>query len=518
MANTDWEEAPAGSGSWWETAKKVGQTADDTVRAAANAITFGMADRLAGYAGGEGTDAEVKKSEAARERSPVASVAGDVAGSVALPGFGAARLAARGGGTLAARAGAYGLTCAGTGALQGAGNTYTGELPDYVKNAAIGGALGGTLGAAGGAIFGRGPATPRAQAPTQNELFNAKQAGYGALGRSGARYEQTALAQRGDDIERQLLADRFHWRDSPGTWRAVNEARGQAAPGQLNTGYGGVVDPANIDFIVKGLNRIPKTEATQVDRESARVVKRALNDFIENPPAGAVLPGTEREAARAATLAANARGDYGAYKRVQAFDELANNAANTTGATHSGLNLQNELRKGARTFIKEKGGESPASKAGFIPAEREALRDFVRGNPTTNALRYTSNALGGGGGAVGIGASALGYGGLAGASGLARGQDPETAAAMSATTSVAAPIAGLLLRRAGNRRADAEIQALRDVIARRSPMFNYRQTMQPGTVPGAGSPRAAKGVRDAVALEILKQRGQQTPSGEDEWQ
>src|SRR6187399_507886 len=65
---------PAGaSGGWGETLGRWGQTADDAVRAAANAVTFGMADRLAGLTGG-GTDAQVKLSEEARKRSPYASI------------------------------------------------------------------------------------------------------------------------------------------------------------------------------------------------------------------------------------------------------------------------------------------------------------------------------------------------------------------------------------------------------------------------------------------------------------
>src|SRR5262245_60577946 len=151
MAASDWvgaSDEPAAAPppkTWGDTAWGAVQTADDAVRAAANALTFGMADRFAGYMGGEGTDAEVKKSEAARERSPVASVVGDVGGSLLIPGFGAEALAARATpyvGNLAARAGAYGLTGAATGAAQGAGNTYTGNLPDYVQNALVGGAFG----------------------------------------------------------------------------------------------------------------------------------------------------------------------------------------------------------------------------------------------------------------------------------------------------------------------------------------------------------------------------------------
>jgi hypothetical protein len=496
MAADDWtpvDEKEAAGGGWLDTANDFG-------RAVSNAATFGMANRLKGYISGTGTDEQARLSEEARQRSPYASIAGDVYGSFAIPSLGAGGLAARMGGGALARGGAYGATGAVTGAAQGAGNTYTGNPTDYLANAGIGAAIGAPLGAVGGAAFGRGPAVTRAETPTQAELWAAKNTGYGALGRSGARYEQSALRDVANEAEQRLLADRFHWRDSPGTWRGIEEARGGGAPGQLNTGLGAPVDPGNIDFIVKGLNKIPKTEATLTDRESARILKRTLNDFIENPPPGAVLPGTEQAASQASTLARNASGDYGAYKRVQAVDELINNAQNTAGATHSGLNLQNELRKGVRTFIKEKGGESVASKAGFIPAETEAMTLFSRGTLPTNALRYTSAALGGGGG-IGAPIAAAAYGTGGGVAGQYFKDDPATAGAVG----LMAPVLGTGLRMLGNRRANNEIAAMRDMIARRSPLYDYRTSMS-GMQPGAGSPQTAKALRDTLALALLKQQ------------
>ena len=174
VASDEWEPVGEADGDGWlGTAKNVLQTTDDAVRAAANAVTFGGADRLAGAMGGltsgkgygAGVDEEVALSEAARKRSPYASIAGDVTGAVALPGFGAARLAARYGGGALARALAYGGTGAATGAAQGAGTTYTGNPEDYLKNAVLGGAIGAPLGAAGGAIFGRRPAVSAARTP-----------------------------------------------------------------------------------------------------------------------------------------------------------------------------------------------------------------------------------------------------------------------------------------------------------------------------------------------------------------
>jgi hypothetical protein len=484
-------------------------TANDFGRAVTNAATFGMGNRAKAYieylkgnapSYTEGVDAQAKASEVARERSPYASIAGDVYGSLAIPGFGAEAAAARLGGGALARAGVYGGTGALTGAAQGAGSTYTGEAADYGKNALIGGALGSVLGGVGGAAFGRGPDVSRARVPSQDELWAAKNTGYGALGRSGARYEQQPLRDVANQAEQDLLADRFHWRDSPGTWRGIDEARVGGAPGQLNTGLGAPVSPADIDFVVKGLNKIPRSAERATDRESATILKRRLNDFIENPPPGAVLPGTEPAARQASTLARNARGDYAGYKRVQAIDELAANAANTAGATHSGLGLQAELRKGVRTFVKEKEGISPASKQGFNRDEIAALVNYTRPAGITNAMRMASNTLGGGGGIAGpVASAAFGAGG--GAAGQYFKDDPGTGAAIGA----AAPVLGMALRTIGNRRADRELAGLRDMIAQRTPLYDYRRSMS-GMQPGAGSPATAKTARDAIATALIKQQ------------
>ena len=521
MAAEDWEEVAPSGGSWWDTARNVGQTADDFVRAAANAVTFGMADRFAGAmegaATGKGYDKalqeEVAKSEAARSRSPYASLAGDVSGALALPGFGAEALAARYGSGLGARALGYGVTGAATGAAQGAGGTYTGNLSDYATNALIGGALGGTLGAGGGAAFGARPSVSRAATPTSPQLHDIAQANYRTLAQSGAAYEPQAFYKAADDLERKLLTERYHWRDSPATWRALEEMRGGGAPGQLNTGFDAIIDPASIDFIRKGINRIPKTEATATDRSSAEIVRRALDDFITNPPKGAVLPGTEREAERAAQRAMEARGNWAAYKRTEALDDLISNAQNTAGATYSGLNLQNELRKGIRSFVRQKGGESQASKAGFTDPEVAAFTQYTRGTTPTNLLRYASNAMGGGGGSVGIAGGIVGGGALGGAYGKYFHDDPE---AGTAALGLLTPVVGAGLRMIGNRRANTEINQLRDLIAQRSPAYDYRKLFA-GTRPGPGSaPRTAKATRDAIALEILKKRAQ--PSAQSDWQ
>src|SRR4051812_12555542 len=172
------------------------ETANDFGRAVSNAATFGMANRLKGLISGTGTDEQARLSEVARERSPYASVAGDVYGSLAIPGFGAEAAAARLGGGLLARGAAYGGTGALTGALQGAGNTYTGNPSDYLENAGVGAAIGAPLGAVGGAVFGARPRVSAAETPSAARLATERTGAYDHLEQLPARYQRPAFAQR----------------------------------------------------------------------------------------------------------------------------------------------------------------------------------------------------------------------------------------------------------------------------------------------------------------------------------
>ncbi len=163
-----WESAPvvkpsSGGEDWWQSAPlvksdKMGHTladqADAFVRGAANAVTFGFADRLAAAAGAatgiggkrgdyEGNLAAQRAFDKANlEEHPVASIGGALAGGAALP-IGAAAQAATLPGRMATGIGVGGAqgAIAGIGASPDLMNT-----PEVGKNAAIGAATGAALG------------------------------------------------------------------------------------------------------------------------------------------------------------------------------------------------------------------------------------------------------------------------------------------------------------------------------------------------------------------------------------
>jgi hypothetical protein len=468
-------------------------------------MTFGMADRFAGYMGGEGTDAEVKKSETARERSPGASTVGDVAGSFAIPGLGAEALAARLGGGALARGAAYGGTGAITGAAQGAGNTYTGNPSDYLRNAGIGGGVGLVTGAVGGSAFGQRPSLPPAAATIPEQRATTDMA-YTALRANPVRYGAEHLAQRADDLERNFSTnprERAIPRFSPTSFDAIEEMRAPAAAAATRPSFAGpaTVGPGDVEFTRSLLNTIPQTKENGRDLIAARIVKRGLDDFIENPPPGAILPGqANADAAKLAAIQGRlARESHAGAERSQISANLTKRAESRADRNNSGLNLEAELRKeyGRFTTPSVRSGRTPASNAGFNPDEIAAMERFHQGvdTPLRNKIRYLANIGGGGGG---LGALAAGGVGI-GAAGTYASDDPRWYGA------VGLPVAGLALRGAGNRIAKQNINALDQMIRMRNPTSQYLQMTQP-RIPGGGSATNAKLARDLIALELAKRQ------------
>lgn len=124
------------------------KAADDLVRLAANGMTFGFADKIAGYFGGEGTEAERARTEDARARAGGAGIAAELGGAIATPaGLAKAGVTAT---RLPGMIGRYGGLAA-DGAAMGVADAL-GNDRDIATNAATGAALG----AAGQAAVGLG--------------------------------------------------------------------------------------------------------------------------------------------------------------------------------------------------------------------------------------------------------------------------------------------------------------------------------------------------------------------------
>ena len=470
------------------------QTADDLVRAAANAASFGMADRLAGAMPGTSTAEQVKLSAEARKRSPYATIAGDVAGTAAIPSLGGGTVAARLGSGALARALGYGTEGAAIGAAQGAGQTYTGKPEDYAAAAGKGAAMGGVLGVAGGAAFAPRAPVSSAAVPTLDELGRATDIAYGALRANPTPYSASHLRGAADQLEQRLLNEGFVRDYSPAAFQAVDRMR--ASAGVPNA----IATPADIELIRRGLNRIPKTPEAATDRAGAQIVKGALDDFLTNPPAGAVPPGAQAAAAQAGQTAQTARGLAAGEFRAQKMADIQEAATNAAAAANSGLNRENVIRQHVKNFINPNTGGRQRL-AGYSPEEEAALESIVRRGPAANTARTVGNMLGGGGG-IGTPVVALATGTAGGAAGQYFKDDPAAGAVVGGVL----PFVGMGLRGASNRSAANTIRAADELIRQRNPLYEARAAVAP-MVPGPSplSGPTTKRLRDAITLELMKQ-------------
>jgi hypothetical protein len=441
------------------------QSTDDAVRAAANAATLNYADRVAGaLTPGSSAAEQARLSREARVRSPLASIGGDVAGAAMLPGIGGRTLAARLGGDFAARAAGHGAEGAVYGALSGGDS----------ESAAMGGLLGmGT----GGFLGASGRMQSAAKRPAGAELQKELDANYVTLRANAGRYEPQALFDASFPPAARIQAERYRPEDIPYTTRGIEEMRG--APSVFPLGHA-PVSPADIDLIRRGVNQAPPG----ADRAAGRHIRTALDEFLANPPPGAVMPGTEAAAAEASALAKSAVGNTAGQKRVQAVEDLIANAE-TRGGT---FNVGDRLRGNAASFTRRTKGQSPASKAGLNPEEIASFENFAK---SPGLLGYAGS---------GIGMAGLGAAGLAGGGGYGYyAQDP----AGGIATGLAAQAVGPALRMAAGRGARKDIGALRDLVSERTPLFRQRAANAP-MVPPPG--RGSDIMRNLMTQEILKQQ------------
>lgn len=180
-------------------------TLDDIVRMVANGATFGLADKFAGgmdYLTGQapsytaGVTAQRAATEDVRKRNPVAAPVAELGGGV-LTGAGLMRggltLAGRAGPNLLPRTAAYGAEGAAYGAAQGAGNTFSSDVADYVSNAKEGALFGGAVGAGLPVLGSVGSAAYRAGAPFVGGRVDDAGRGASALLRGAALADEQGL-------------------------------------------------------------------------------------------------------------------------------------------------------------------------------------------------------------------------------------------------------------------------------------------------------------------------------------
>lgn len=387
------------------------QAADDTARLLASGLTFGYVDKLAGYLGGEGTEAERERTQQARDRAGAAGTAAEIAGAVAVP------MAAAGEGvTLAGRLGTGGMTGAkgllarsalmgaegaGYGALTAAGNDQ--DISEGAGYGAVGGALGNVAGEAISAGVGKvaGLFNKKPTIPELDELRVLKDAAYKQAEQAGV-----VFTPQGVDRLRKEISDEFAKRG----FLAANEPGAAAVWGEIDKLTGQNVTMEGLDSIRKmaGNAFIPGNKSNNA---LTSVVSEKIDDLLANPGANDILMGDPATGAAAYRQARDYASRLIKAEKVNKAVEAADLRAASTG---SGGNVDNATRQNLRRILEKE--------RGLKPDERAALETIVRGTPTQNALRLAGKlspsgnglmaALGVGGAMVNPAIGALSLGGM----------------------------------------------------------------------------------------------------------
>jgi hypothetical protein len=446
------EPAPvASSVSYGDQMRKVGGLVDDGVRLAANGMTFGMADRLAGAGDAltgqapsysAGVDAQHARTQALRDAAPVASGVTEAVGGLAT-GAGLIRngvtLAGRVGSGIIPRVLGFGAEGGLYGAASGAGNTYTEKPSDYFANASSGGqtglmiggvmpVLGATAGAlvrGGSAVVGRNvDGVGRAGSAAMRMAAQADEAGLRALPSMGpeamlpdAGPSMLGLAQgaaTGNGPGKSALVNALRERDA-GTGRrlasAVDEAIGPAPiPSQVEAGLAASRDITAEGYapVMRGARAVDTTTVAEAletaavrlrgpEQRAVRDVRRMLD--VEGVP-GQLDPDPQTLMATRQAIDGLLEGETNtkvvrqlSVARQQVDDVLARAApgVKAVDARYAELARQSEgLQRGGQIFDAGKTAIRPAELADEIAARALPQGEMV--GPSAVPLRMRQGA------------------------------------------------------------------------------------------------------------------------------
>jgi len=354
------------------------QTVDDGVRAVANGLTFGMADRFSGFMSGDGTQAERDRSAAARERSPITSTLGEIAGSA----VGLGKLA--GAGATASRfipAAATGvgraLGVGAAGAVDGiAANElmnlgYGREFGENIGMSAIAGAAAPAVAGAitAGASKALGAFNPKPATMSVDDLKAAASAAYKQADDAGIVFSPQASTRLRDTVQADMADFGFDPVLQPGA----------------NAAFKRLEEYAGQNVTMKGLDTARKIAGNAFDaskpsnNELARRISGRIDDAIANPQAGDVIMG---DAVKGAAAIKSARELTARQKKLEKVAQLLERAEVQAGSTGSGGNIENATRQQIKRIITD-----PKFKRGFTADELAQVKKVALGTTTQNALR-----------------------------------------------------------------------------------------------------------------------------------
>jgi hypothetical protein len=227
------------------------------------------------------------------------------------------------------------------------------------------------LSVAGGMAGGR-MATPRAVPVTREQLISQAGKDYRRAEQAGVQFDTAAIADLSQSIRRSLSQPniQFHPRLHPRINVVLDDIDEAITNAQTN---GVPVSFSQLEL----LRRVARTAGKSLDKDERRLASgiiRQLDEFVDAPPANAVIAGN---AADAATAIKNARTSWRRMSQVDAIDGMVEKASNSA----DGLSA-NSLRSAARTIA-----NNPNKMRSFDPDIQKQIKDLTRGSGGLSTLQ-----------------------------------------------------------------------------------------------------------------------------------
>jgi hypothetical protein len=228
------------------------------------------------------------------------------------------------------------------------------------------------LSVAGGMAGGR-LATPRATPVTSDELERLTNAAYLRAEEAGVQFDPAAISQLTQNIRTSLSDPKVQFDEvlHPRVNRVLQRIDEVIADAQKNN--------TPISFSqMEILRRVARTAGSSLDKDERRLTSniiRQIDDFVDAPPANAVIAGDAPGAASAIKEARTA------YRRKSQADNIKNMIVEKATDTAEGLSA-NTIRAAARSVSK-----SESKKRAFDPVIQKQIKDLGRGTGGLSTLQ-----------------------------------------------------------------------------------------------------------------------------------
>jgi hypothetical protein len=227
------------------------------------------------------------------------------------------------------------------------------------------------LSVAGGMTGGR-LATPGATPVTREQLVSKATNDYRRAEEAGVQFDGAAIADLSKSIRQSLSQPnlQFHPRLHPRINVILDDIDAAVTNAQTN---GTPISFSQLEL----LRRVARTAGKSLDKDERRLssnIIRQIDDFVDAPPANAVIAG---DAADAGTAIKNARTSWRRMSQMDAIDSMVEKATNSA----EGLSA-NSLRSAARTIV-----NNPNKMRSFDPDIQKQLKDLTRGSGGLSTLQ-----------------------------------------------------------------------------------------------------------------------------------